>query len=142
MAYNRKLSGSTDRDCDTADVQNTTTTTTTTTTAIPSTSTTTQTNNPDRNDPQSSRMARRKKWPGTVTDVHSDYLLIPDGLYSERLFASKYCDQSLEDFDHVTGTIFYFHCFLSTPKSIITRLPIEYTTLACDKYVFTIDLLT
>ncbi|XP_025408405.1 uncharacterized protein LOC112682120 [Sipha flava] len=120
VAYNRKLTGSTDRDCDTAAVNTGTTTrapqTTETTTARmtttaagqttlgPDTVTTTAGTTTTENTMTTVasvvvRSARRRKW---SSDVHSDYLLIPDGHYSGEVFASKYCDKSLETLDDIT----------------------------------------
>lgn len=122
MAYNRKLTGFTDRDCDTA-VSNSEPTTTTSpestsvivSTATPVTqtavttaqmTTTTSAESTTQTDAPSTlrselRDARKRKW--HADDLHSDYLLVPDGFYSQRFFASKYCNRSLEDFD-VRGT--------------------------------------
>lgn len=141
VAYNRKLTESTDRDCDTeADVDAGTTTkapqttgsttaaqttlgpegTTTTVaqTTLASEGTTTaagQTTVEVVSTTTASREARRRK---LSSNVHSDYLLIPDGQFSGRVFASKYCDKSLKTLDEITGIhrfmlCNYFFIFLS-----------------------------
>jgi len=107
MAYNQRLTNSTDRDCDTAADSALTTVAPVQTTSQPegTTQPTAETTPPPEgttappNNDESGRSRRRQSERG----VHSDYLLIPDGLYSGSRFASKYCDKSLENFDDSTG---------------------------------------
>lgn len=125
IAYNQKLTGSTDRDCDTAATEQTTQPSAGTT--QPSTVTTQTpagTTQPSAGTTQSSAGTTQpsagttQPTTGTTTDVttsthnrkrpfkrgvHNDYLLIPDGFYSSSRFASKYCDKSLENIDDSTG---------------------------------------
>jgi len=119
MAYNQRLTGSTDRDCDTsADSGNITptagTTSSSTETTSPSTGTTlppaetttspaetTLPPNTER-ETEASPNGRSRRRP-SERGVHNDYLLIPDGFYSGSRFASKYCDKSLENIDDSTG---------------------------------------
>lgn len=125
MAYNQRLTSSTDRDCDTAaDTALTTflpeqTTTPAGTTLSPAGTTsppegitsppegTTQPTNTDGDSEAelNGRSRRRQSERG----VHNDYLLIPDGLYSSSRFASKYCDKSLENIDDSTGNSDLYH---------------------------------
>ncbi|VVC32163.1 Hypothetical protein CINCED_3A025412 [Cinara cedri] len=77
MAYNQNLTRFTERDCDTAKI-------------IAASQTT-----------EDVRTAESPSETETA-HLHNDYLLIPDGRYSaEKLFASKYCDGSLEHIDDV-----------------------------------------
>ncbi|CAH1713526.1 uncharacterized protein LOC114126912 [Aphis gossypii] len=127
IAYNQKLTGSTDRDCDTAgeseqstaqsttqtpmatdkttqaSVETSKTTTGTSETTTVGTSTTTGRTTPASNDGSIdvTPSGRSRKQP-FGRGVHNDYLLIPDGLYSSSRFASKYCDRSLENIDDST----------------------------------------
>lgn len=121
VAYNRKLTSFTDRDCDTTLDDSNTQSTLTSETTTPSTtvvSSMVSVNTIDQSGASSStanpstsgstlnpgsRDARKRKWHADVSKVRGDYLLIPDGLYSERFFASKYCNQSLENVDEITG---------------------------------------
>ncbi|XP_060861769.1 uncharacterized protein LOC132938769 [Metopolophium dirhodum] len=103
MAYNQRLTSSTDRDCDTvADSALTTLAQVQTTppaeTTSPPEGTTAQPND-DESEPQTNGRSRRRP---SERGVHNDYLLIPDGLYSGSRFASKYCDKSLENIDDST----------------------------------------
>lgn len=130
VAYNQKLSSATDRDCDTDQVDSTQTTTaatTTTTTTTTTDATTTESSSDPTTRPEIRRDIGRqvitrplddfeseqsrnmyRRWPSSKrpdsTDVHSDYLLIPDGRFSENRFASKFCEKSLESLDKISGT--------------------------------------
>lgn len=112
LAYNQDASNATDRDCDTAVAtgdpsgQTTVVPSQTSSNSTNSTSSTTASNPENQstipaNEPRD--YARRRRWPVNVFGVHNDYLLVPDGLYSERFFASKYCYRSLERFDDIAG---------------------------------------
>lgn len=111
-AFNRNAAGFTDRDCDTVVDENEPTTTGTSTTQS-TTSTTTEEPDittivaPKKNSKVKSgpRDARKTKWHADVSKAYGDYLLIPDGLYSQKFFASKYCGRSLEDVGDIKGTL-------------------------------------
>ncbi|XP_026810179.1 uncharacterized protein LOC113551845 [Rhopalosiphum maidis] len=108
VAYNQRLTGSTDRDCDTVPAGESEQTTSTSGTTQPSTGTTqasaettqapTETIQPSSSTEEvpNGRSSRKR------SSERGDYLLIPDGLYSSSRFASKYCDKSLENVDDST----------------------------------------
>lgn len=118
MAYNQRLTSSTDRDCDTAaDSALTTfppeqttapagTTLSPAGTTSPPEGTTLPTNTGGDSEEQPNGRSRRRQ---SERGVHNDYLLIPDGLYSSSRFASKYCDKSLENIDESTGNSDLYH---------------------------------
>ncbi|XP_025198789.1 uncharacterized protein LOC112597077 [Melanaphis sacchari] len=120
VAYNQKLTNSTDRDCDTVAASKSeqsttppskTTQITTETTQQPSettqppsvtTQSSTKTDTTSNDDLNKETVNERSRKRLSERGVHNDYLLIPDGLYSTSRFASKYCDRSLENVDDST----------------------------------------
>lgn len=136
VAYNQKLTKSTDRDCDTISELTTTTiipttipttmvpttmvpttlpttTTTSTSTTVPTTTvpTTTTTSTTTTMASSTARQindesGRKRRDSRNLRDARGDYLLIPNGIYSGKSFASKYCDKSLDIFKSVTGKEF------------------------------------
>lgn len=130
VAYNQKLTKSTDRDCDTISELTTTTiipttipttmvpttlpttTTTSTSTTVPTTTTTSTTTSTTTTMASSTarqindESGRKRRDSRNLRDARGDYLLIPNGIYSGKSFASKYCDKSLDTFKSVTGKEF------------------------------------
>lgn len=131
IAYNTNLNNFTDRDCDTSkNVSESTTiapTTVAPTTVAPTTvapvtvapvtvapKTIVENTDAVTTDAATTvapspnyRNSRRRKLPAVNTGVHYDYLLIPDGQYSETSSASKFCAKSLENYENVKGTIHF-----------------------------------
>ncbi|VVC32166.1 CUB domain [Cinara cedri] len=114
IAYNQNLTNFTDRDCDTLKSVSESTTVAATTLAATTKAATTvaataelvstewaSIDNATEKVTVKYRDARKRKLPAVNSGVHSDYLLIPDGYYSETLFASKYCNKLLESYDNV-----------------------------------------
>uniref|UniRef100_A0A2S2P7N4 CUB domain-containing protein n=1 Tax=Schizaphis graminum TaxID=13262 RepID=A0A2S2P7N4_SCHGA len=116
VAYNQRLTSSTDRDCDTVlageSEQSTTQTpgqttltsgTTKATTKTTQLSTeTTQLSTETTQSSSSTEKTPNERSSKKRSSERGDYLLIPDGLYSSSRFASKYCDKSLENVDDST----------------------------------------
>ncbi|XP_060841398.1 uncharacterized protein LOC132922088 [Rhopalosiphum padi] len=115
VAYNQRLTGSTDRDCDTVPAGESEQTTPTSGTTQPSTETTQASAETTQAPTGTTQLSTETTQPSSSTETspngrssrkrsseRGDYLLIPDGLYSSSRFASKYCDKSLENVDDST----------------------------------------